>query len=138
MALHNTGDFVAVVVDASVSRPCALVAEDRRDEYAARCRAVPARAARDGDDAKLAVGWLSEKQMCFVDPEPGQVLADAQVTGTFVHRMAEPDGWKYGDAVWWCNRLSTERGGVFVGWLLECKFGFARVQIDVIGERGGI
>lgn len=138
MALHNDGEFVAVVVDPAVRRPCALVASAPRTDYATKCRATDAKEAGPGDEGQLAVGWLVDRQACFVDPLPQPVLADAQVTGTFVHRMAEPEGWKYGDPVWWCGGLSAERGGVFVGWLLECKFGYARVQIDVTGMAGGI
>ena len=126
--LHNDGEFLAVVVGPECPRPCALVADKSLEtSYVKRCNAVAARPATDADKGKLLVGWLHASK------EPA-ALAGAQYTGAFVHKMAEPDKWKYGDQVRWCGGLTTEKRGVFVGWLLECKFGYARVQIDATGD----
>lgn len=128
MPLHNDGDYVAVKVKRDVRRPCALVAHDE----GGISTAVDAREATEKDDKHLLVGWLHPKRGELTDG--GMVLDDAQYTGTFVAPMVEPKGWQYGNAVYWRREgLNTERKGVFVGWLLECKFGYARVLIDANG-----
>jgi len=137
MALHNDGDYVAVLVPKGVlaTSPCALVSTP-----GSAGAAVPAQAAAAADSKKVLVGWLHPNNRDSTG-RGDKVLAAAQYTGTFVSKMSEPDGWKYGDGVWWSAEegLTTTTGkGVFVGWLLECKFNFARVQIDANGWPGDI